>query len=97
MQVPARSRVSSSSLFKARLIESCGDYDYIIFNEDLKRTVNEVTAIIVSSRCHKSQRLAKVEKTFGISTTWYPLLRFISSFVQIVDVEPSPQPDRCIP
>ena len=42
-------------LDKARKeIESCGDYDYIIFNEDLKRTVDEVTAIIVSSRCHKS-------------------------------------------
>ena len=60
---------------KARLdkahkeIEACGDYDYIIFNEDLNRTIDEVTAIIVSSRCHKSKRLARVEKTFGISTS----------------------------
>jgi guanylate kinase len=57
-------------LDKARKeIESCGDYDYIIFNEDLNRTIDEVTAIIVSSRCHKSKRLARVEKTFGISTS----------------------------
>jgi guanylate kinase len=57
-------------LDKARKeIEACGDYDYIIFNEDLNRTIDEVTAIIVSSRCHKSKRLARVEKTFGISTS----------------------------
>ena len=57
-------------LDKARKeIGACGDYDYIIFNEDLNRTIDEVTAIIVSSRCHKSKRLARVEKTFGISTS----------------------------
>lgn len=57
-------------LDKARKeIENCVVYDYIIFNEDLNRTVDEVTAIIVSSRCHKSKRLARVEKTFGISTS----------------------------
>jgi guanylate kinase len=71
-----RSRASDDEAeIKARLdkarkeIESCGDYDYIIFNEDLNRTIDEVTAIIVSSRCHKSKRLARVEKTFGISTS----------------------------
>lgn len=58
---------------KARLeearkeIQNCIDYDYIIFNEDLNRTVEEVNSIIVSSRCRKSKRLSMVEKTFGIS------------------------------
>lgn len=57
-------------LDKARKeIENCVVYDYIIFNEDLNRTVDEVSAIIVSSRCHKSKRLTRVEKTFGISTS----------------------------
>ena len=56
-------------LEKARKeMENCVDYDYIIFNEDLNRTLDEVSSIIVSSRCHKSKRLARVEKTFGIST-----------------------------
>lgn len=71
-----RGRASDDEVeIKARLdkarkeIESCGDYDYIIFNEDLNRTIDEVTAIIVSSRCHKSKCLARVEKTFGISTS----------------------------
>jgi guanylate kinase len=55
-------------LEKARKeIQNCIDYDYIIFNEDLNRTVEEVTSIIVSSRCRKSKRLSMVEKTFGIS------------------------------
>ena len=57
-------------LEKARKeMENCVDYDYIIFNDDLNRTLDEVRAIIVSSRCHKSKRLARVEKTFGISTS----------------------------
>lgn len=55
-------------LEKARKeIKKCVDFDYIIFNKNLKQTVDEAAAIIISSRCLKSKRLPTVEKIFGIT------------------------------
>jgi guanylate kinase len=48
-------------------IKGCVDYDYIIFNEDLEKTVGEVVSIILSERSRKSKRLPIVEKIFGVS------------------------------
>lgn len=62
-----------AAVIKARLekarkeIESCVDYDFIIFNEDLEKTVEEVESIIVSQRSRKSRRLPMVEKIFDVS------------------------------
>ena len=55
-------------LEKARKeIQNCVDYDHIIFNEKLDKTVEEVASIILSERSRKSRRLPIVEKTFNIS------------------------------
>ena len=55
-------------LEKARKeIENCVDYDHIIFNENLDKTLEEVTSIILSERSRRSRRLPQVEKTFKIS------------------------------
>ncbi len=69
-----RGRASDeAAVIKARLekarkeIESCVDYDFIIFNEDLEKTVEEVESIIVSERSRKSRRLPMVEKIFDVS------------------------------
>ena len=48
-------------------IKKCVDFDYIIFNKNLKQTVDEAAAIVTSSRCLKSKRLPTVEKIFGIA------------------------------
>jgi guanylate kinase len=54
-------------LEKARKeIQNCVDYDHIIFNEKLDKTVEEVASIILSERSRKSRRLPIVEKTFNI-------------------------------
>jgi guanylate kinase len=55
-------------LEKARKeIENCVDYDHIIFNEDLDKTLEEVASIILSERSRRSRRLPLVEKNFKIS------------------------------
>ena len=55
-------------LKKARKeIENCVDYDHIIFNENLDKTVEELASIILSERSRTSRRLSNVEKTFNIS------------------------------
>jgi guanylate kinase len=55
-------------LEKARKeIENCADYDHIIFNEDLDKTLEEVASIILSERSRKSRRLPMVKRTFNIS------------------------------
>ena len=55
-------------LEKARKeIENCAAYDHIIFNENLDKTLEEVTSIILSERSRSSRRLPLVEKTFKIS------------------------------
>ena len=55
-------------LEKARKeIENCVEYDHIIFNENLDKTLEEVSSIILSERSRRSRRLPMVEKTFKIS------------------------------
>jgi guanylate kinase len=55
-------------LDKARKeIENCVEYDHIIFNENLDKTLEEVASIILSERSRRSRRLPMVEKTFKIS------------------------------
>lgn len=55
-------------LEKARKeIENCVDYDHIIFNENLDKTLEEVASIILSERSRRSRRLPLVEKNFKIS------------------------------
>ena len=55
-------------LEKARKeIENCVEYDHIIFNENLDKTLEEVASIILSERSRRSRRLPLVEKTFKIS------------------------------
>ena len=48
-------------------IENCVDYDYIVFNKDIGKTVEEMASIIHSERSRTSKRLATVEKIFHIS------------------------------
>lgn len=55
-------------LDKARKeIKNCVDYDHIIFNEDLGKTLEEVASIILSDRSRKSRRLPRVEEVFNIT------------------------------
>ena len=55
-------------LEKARKeIENCVEYDHIIFNENLDKTLEEIASIILSERSRGSRRLPMVEKTFKIS------------------------------
>ena len=48
-------------------IKSCAWYDYLIFNDDLDRTVKEIESIVLSERCRRTRRLALVEETFKLS------------------------------
>lgn len=52
-----------------REIERCVDYDYIVFNQEIDRAVEEIACIILSDRARKSRRLSMVEKVFNISLT----------------------------
>ena len=47
-------------------IKQCVDYDYIVFNENIDRAVEELRYIILSDRARKSRRLPTVEKIFNI-------------------------------
>jgi guanylate kinase len=49
-----------------REIKRCVDYDYIVFNENIDRAVEELRYIILSDRARKSRRLPTVEKIFNI-------------------------------
>jgi guanylate kinase len=49
-----------------REIKRCVDYDYIVFNEDIHKAVEEVTSIILSGRARKSKRLPMAMKIFNI-------------------------------
>ena len=50
-----------------REIKRCVDYDYIVFNQDIDKAVEEVTSIILSERARRSKRLPMVEKIFNMS------------------------------
>ena len=50
-------------------IKRCVDYDYIVFNEEIDRAVEEIACIILSNRARKSRRLSTVEKVFDMPLT----------------------------
>jgi guanylate kinase len=52
-----------------REIERCADYDYLVFNEEIDKTVKEIICIILADRARKSRRLSTVEKIFHIPLT----------------------------
>jgi len=47
-------------------IQQCIDYDYIIINDNLDKAVEEVKAVIVSSRAYKKKRLPLVKQLFHL-------------------------------
>ena len=47
-------------------IQQCGDYDFIVINDNLDKAVNEVEAIIISHRASKEKRLPLVKKLFHL-------------------------------
>jgi len=47
-------------------IKQCVDYDYIVFNENIDRAVEELRYIILSDRARKSRRIPAVKKIFDI-------------------------------
>ena len=50
-----------------REIKRCLYYDYIVFNENIDKAVEEVTSIILSVRARRSKQLPMVEKIFSVS------------------------------
>ncbi|MGE5840592.1 MAG: guanylate kinase [Deltaproteobacteria bacterium] len=47
-------------------IRNCVSYDYLLFNDLLDRTAEELKSIIVAERCRKSVRLSKVQTLFNL-------------------------------
>jgi guanylate kinase len=45
----------------AQEIKNCIWYDYLIFNADLEKAVEEAKSIVISGRCRSSRRLPKAE------------------------------------
>jgi guanylate kinase len=51
----------------AQEIKNCVWYDYLIFNADLEKAVEEAKSIVVSERCRRSRQLPKAERLFDIT------------------------------
>jgi guanylate kinase len=51
----------------AEEIKNCAWYDYLIFNGNLEKAVEEAKSIVVSERCRKSRQLPKAESLFNIT------------------------------
>jgi guanylate kinase len=51
----------------AEEIKNCVWYDYLIFNADLEKAVEEAKSIVVSERCRRSRQLPKAEGLFNIT------------------------------
>ena len=47
-------------------IQQCRDYDYIIVNDDLKKAIKEIEAIIVAQRAKKNRRFPLIKKIFHL-------------------------------
>ncbi|MBW2005649.1 MAG: guanylate kinase [Deltaproteobacteria bacterium] len=45
-------------------IQRCRDYDFIIINDDLKKAIKEIEAIIVAQRANKNRRFPLIQKIF---------------------------------
>ena len=50
----------------AEEIQRCRDYDFIIINDDLKKAIKEIEAIIVAQRANKNRRLPLIKKMFRL-------------------------------
>lgn len=50
----------------SREIKNCLWYDYIIFNDDLMRALEEMKSLITAERCRRSRQLAKARKVFDL-------------------------------
>jgi guanylate kinase len=47
-------------------IKNCVSYDYLLFNDQLDQTVEELKSILVAERCRKSVRLSKAQTLFNL-------------------------------
>jgi len=52
----------------AEEIQRCRDYDFIIINDDLKKAIKEIEAIIVAQRANKNRRFPLIQKIFTFET-----------------------------
>jgi guanylate kinase len=50
----------------AQEIKNCVWYDYLIFNADLEKAVEEAKSIVVSERCRRSRQLPRAEGLFDL-------------------------------
>jgi len=50
----------------AKEIKNCVSYDYLLFNDELDRAVEELKSIVVAERCRRSVRLAKAQTLFNL-------------------------------
>ncbi len=50
----------------AKEIKNCVSYDYLLFNDDLGQTVEELKSIITAERCRKRVRLPKAQTLFNL-------------------------------
>jgi len=50
----------------AEEIKRCRDYDFIIINNDLKKAIKEIEAIIVAQRANKNRRFPLIKKIFRL-------------------------------
>ena len=50
----------------AEEIQRCRDYDFIIINNDLKKAIKEIEAIIVAQRANKNRRFPLIKKIFRL-------------------------------
>ena len=48
----------------AEEIQRCRNYDFIIINDDLKKAIKEIEAIIVAQRANKNRRFPLIQKIF---------------------------------
>ena len=47
-------------------IKNCVSYDYLLFNDQLDQTVEELKSILIAERCRKSVRLPKARTLFNL-------------------------------
>ncbi|MFO8165394.1 MAG: guanylate kinase [Thermodesulfobacteriota bacterium] len=47
-------------------IQRCRDYDFIILNDDLRKAIKEIQAIIVAQRATKNRRFPLIKKMFHL-------------------------------
>jgi guanylate kinase len=60
-------KVIRTRLHKAAMeIKNCVSYEYLLFNDRLQETVEELKSILVAERCRKSVRLGKAQSLFNL-------------------------------